>query len=138
MTEQQLGSKAHSGYSGLNIASAIKAERNMKSADLNYDPPGVQVKIRRRNKNKPDECTDLISKTPQDQSEIDSAKETLPIKKGKASVSVGISTKEERNMPTLQSQYPKYPKKGNPVQAPVAIYRPRWTTSGFYNQQAKS
>ena len=64
MTEQQLGSKAHSGYSGLNIAAAIKAESNIKSADLSYDSPGVQVKIRRWNKVKPGEHSDLVSKTP--------------------------------------------------------------------------
>lgn len=36
MTDQQLGSKAHSGFSGLNLASVAKAEKNMKSAELNF------------------------------------------------------------------------------------------------------
>ena len=50
MTDQHLGSKAHSGLSGLNLAAAVKLEKNMKSAELNFQEPGVQVRIRRRNK----------------------------------------------------------------------------------------
>ena len=45
--------------------------------------------------------TEFVSKSPQDLSEIDSAKETLPLNAAKGSVSVGKSTKGERNMPTL-------------------------------------
>lgn len=45
--------------------------------------------------------TEFVSKSPQNPSELDSAKETLPINIGKGSVSVGKSTKGERNIPTL-------------------------------------
>ena len=60
--------------------------------------------------------TEFVSKSPQNPSELDSAKETLPINIGKGSVSVGKSTKGERNIPTLQSTYPTYPKNTGPVQ----------------------
>ena len=116
-TEQHLGSKAHSGYSGINLSAVVKAEKNMKSADLNLEQPGVQVKIRRRNKAQAmEDHTEFVSKSPLNPSELDSAKETLPINIGKGSVSVGKSTKGERNIPTLQSTYPRYPKNTGPVQ----------------------
>lgn len=60
------------------------------------------MKIRRRNKAKAmEDRTEFVSKSPQNPSELDSAKETLPINIGKGSVSVGKSTKGERNIPTL-------------------------------------
>lgn len=40
-TEQHLGSKAHSGYSGINLSAVVKAEKNMKSADLSLEQTGV-------------------------------------------------------------------------------------------------
>ena len=36
MTDQQLGSKVNSGFSGINLAAVAKAEKNMKSAELNF------------------------------------------------------------------------------------------------------
>ena len=57
---------------------------------------------------------------------------------GKASASVGSGVNGSRHIPTLQSSFPKYPNNAYPVRAPITVYRPRWTTSGFYNANAGS
>ena len=75
----------------------------------------------------------------QRKSEVDTEQGTLLMAaKGfsKASGSVGSGVHGRRNIPTLQSSFPKYPNNASPVRAPVAVYRPRWTTSGFYNPPA--
>ena len=120
-------SKKNSAHSGLDLATAVKAETsNMKSADLWPSDSGVKVKVRRRNLAAVgQQRTEYDDKASQGRlrSDVDTEKGTLLMlarsrqgqgKTGGSAESSATAIEGSKLVPSLQLSYPKCPNNASP------------------------